>query len=60
MSRGAALGELAANSPVNNADPSRSAALLARWEGILHSVPVYLLHFRKSDAFWEVIDAKLE
>ena len=60
MSRGAALGELAANSPVTNADPSRSAALLARWEGILHSVPVYLLHFRKSDAFWEVIDAKLE
>jgi hypothetical protein len=60
MPRGAALGELAANSPVINADLGRSAALLARWEGILHSVPVYFLHFRKSDTFWEVVDAQLE
>jgi hypothetical protein len=60
MPHGTALGELAANSPVINADPIRSAALLARWEGILDSVPAYFLHFRKSDAFWEVIDAQFE
>jgi hypothetical protein len=59
MPRGAALGELVANSPVVNADPVRSAALLARWEGILRSVPIYFLHFRKSEAFWEVLDAQL-
>jgi hypothetical protein len=60
MPRGVALGELVANSPVINADRIRSVALLARWEGILRSVPVYFLHFRKSDTFWEVIDAQLE
>lgn len=60
MPRGVALGELVANSPVVNADPARSAALLLLWEGILRSVPVYFLHFRKSDIFWEVIDAQLE
>ncbi|MBN1812871.1 MAG: hypothetical protein JXA14_13630 [Anaerolineae bacterium] len=60
MPRGAALGELVANSPVINADPTRSTALLARWEGVLRSVPTYFLHFRKSDTFWEVIDAQLE
>jgi hypothetical protein len=60
MRRGVALGELVANSPVVNADPVRSAALLARWEGILRSVPIYFLHFRKSEAFWEVLDAQLD
>jgi hypothetical protein len=60
MPRGAALGELVANSPVVNADPVRSTALLTRWEGVLRYAPVYFLHFRKSDAFWEVIDAQLE
>jgi hypothetical protein len=58
--RGAALGELTANSPVVNADPTRSAVLLTRWEGVLRSAPAYFLHFRESDAFWEVIDAQLE
>jgi hypothetical protein len=60
MPRGVALGELVANSPVVNADPARSTVLLARWEKILRYAPVYFLHFRKSDAFWEVIDAQLE
>lgn len=57
MSQGAALGELVANSPVVNADPVRSPALLGRWEEILRTAPVSLLHFRKSATFWEVIDA---
>lgn len=60
FSRGAAWGELLANSPVVNADPERSPALLNRWEEILQSVPVYRLHFRKANTFWEVIDAHFE
>ena len=58
MSPGVALGELVANSPVINADPDRSLALMARWEEILKSVPVALLKFRKSDTFWEIIDGE--
>lgn len=57
MPRGMALGELVANSPVINAAPAHSTALLGRWEEVLQTVPVNLLHFRKSAAFWEVIDA---
>jgi len=57
MLAGMALGELAANSPVVNADPARSPALLARWEEILRTTPVRLLHFRKSATLWEAIDA---
>jgi hypothetical protein len=60
MPRGMALGELVANSPVVNADPVRAAALLTRWEGILCSVPICFLHFRKSGAFWEVLDAQFD
>jgi hypothetical protein len=58
MSRAAALGELVANSPVVNANPLGVADLLTRWDDILSLVPVYLLHFRKSAAYWEVIDAQ--
>lgn len=57
MSRGRALGELVANFPVVNADPIRSQALLARCEEILQTETVSLLQFRRSDTFWEVIDA---
>ncbi|MEA3397729.1 MAG: hypothetical protein U9R05_09745, partial [Chloroflexota bacterium] len=60
FSRGVALGELLANSPVVNADPEYSPALLNRWEEILQSVPVHRLHFRKANTFWEVIDAHFE
>ena len=42
------------------ADPGRAPALLARCEEILRTVTVSLLHFRKSDTFWEVIDAHFE
>ena len=58
LSPGTALGELVASSPVVNADPSRLPGLLARWERIINFVPVFSLHFRKSEAFWEVIDAE--
>jgi hypothetical protein len=56
LSLGVALGELVANSPVINADPGCSLALIARWEEILKSVPIALLKFRKSDTFWEIVD----
>lgn len=59
MPRGRALGELVANSPVVNADPTRTPTLVARWEKILQTNAVNLLQFRKSDAFWEVIDAHI-
>ncbi len=55
---GVALGELVANSPVVNADPERSPALLARWEEVLQAVPAALLRFCKSDTFWGMIDAR--
>lgn len=60
MAGGPALGELVASSPVVNADPVRVSALLSRCEEIMRVVPVCSLHFRKSDAFWEVIDARFE
>jgi hypothetical protein len=53
-----ALGELVASSPIVNADPSRLSGLFARWEEILAGVPVCALRFRKTDAFWGVIDAE--
>jgi hypothetical protein len=59
MPPGVALGELVANSPVVNADPARSVPLLARWEEIIHTAAVFRLYFRRSDTFWEVIDARL-
>ena len=54
-----ALGELVANTPLINADPFRSPALLARWEEVTRTTAVHFLHFRKSHSFWETIDAKL-
>lgn len=57
VSSGQALAELLANSPVVNADAARVPQLLQRWQGILHEIPAYRLHFRKANTFWEVIDA---
>lgn len=59
LSPGVALGEAVASSPIVNADPVRLPELFARWEEILSSVPAFALLFRKSNAFWEVIDAEL-
>jgi hypothetical protein len=55
---GTVLGEVVANSPVINACPAWLPALMARWQGILEDVPAQALHFRKSPAFWEVVDAE--
>jgi hypothetical protein len=55
---GTVLGEVVANSPVINACPTWLPALMARWQEILDDVPARALHFRKSPAFWEVVDAE--
>lgn len=55
---GTVLGEVVANSPVINACPAWLPGLMARWQGILEDVPAQALHFRKSSAFWEVVDAE--
>jgi hypothetical protein len=59
LSPGRALGELVANTPVLSADPLWLPEVLARWEALLNTVPVYALHFRRDATFWEVIDAEL-
>jgi hypothetical protein len=59
LSPGRALGELVANTPVLSADPLWLPEVLARWEALLSTVPVYALHFRRDATFWEVIDAEL-
>jgi len=56
---GRALGELVANTPVLSADALWLPELLARWETLLRTIPVYALHFRRDATFWEVIDAEL-
>jgi hypothetical protein len=55
---GAVLGEVVASSPVVNACPAWLSTLMARWHEILDKVPTRALHFHKSPAFWEVIDAE--
>lgn len=57
ISSAQALAELAANSPVVNADVARTPLLLQRWQTVLQEIPAYRLHFRKANTFWEVIDA---
>jgi hypothetical protein len=59
LSPSRALAELVANTPVLSADPLWLPEVLARWEALLSTVPVYTLHFRRDATFWEVIDAEL-
>ena len=57
LPRGEALAALIANSPVINADAGRVPPLMEAWAAMLSRVPAQRLHFRKSNTFWEVIDA---
>jgi len=50
-----ALAELAASSPVVNADPQRAAALLARCAALSASVPVRELRFRPDAGVWAAV-----
>ncbi len=55
MGRAAAAAELAANCPVVNDQPALLPALIDRCATIAAAIPVRRLHFRKDDAFWDVI-----
>jgi hypothetical protein len=57
MSPAAAVAELVANAPVVNSQPALLVGLLDRCREIAKVVGVQRLHFRKDDAFWDVIDA---
>ncbi len=60
ISQGQGLAALLANTPVVNADARWAGVVLNRWEGILQTTPLYRLHFRKANTFWEVIDAYVD
>lgn len=57
ISGGQALGELVANSPVINVDATRLPTLMQRWLLLLTEIPNYQLYFRRSNTFWEALDA---
>ena len=50
------LAELIANIPVLSTDSTYSPQLLARCQRLLASTPVFRLHFRKDDSFWQVVN----
>lgn len=51
----AAIAEVIASSPVVNADPDRTLALLARAERLVGAVPVQRLHFLPEPSFWAAV-----
>jgi hypothetical protein len=55
MSTATAAAELLANCPVVNSQPALLPELLLRCREVAKAVKVQRLHFRKDDAFWEVI-----
>jgi hypothetical protein len=55
MGRAAATAELLANSPIVNDQPSLLPVLFDRCRDIVGAIGVRRLHFRKDDAFWDVI-----
>jgi hypothetical protein len=55
MSRAAATAELVANCPIVNDQPALLPVLFDRCREIVSTVPIRRLHFRKDDAFWDVI-----
>lgn len=55
LSTAAAAAELLANCPVVNSQPALLPELLLRCREVSKAVSVQRLHFRKDDAFWEVI-----
>jgi len=55
MSRAAATAELVANCPIVNDQPALLPILIDRCREIVGTITVRRLHFRKDDAFWDVI-----
>ena len=60
LSKGRALTELLANTPIVSVDRTMLPELMTRWTKFIDQVPVRALHFRKDSTFWEVIDAEWE
>jgi hypothetical protein len=60
FSKGRALSELVANTPIVSVDRILLPELMVRWSNFIAQVPVRALHFRKDSTFWEVIDAEWE
>jgi hypothetical protein len=60
LSKGRALTELVANTPIVSSDRLLLPELLERWSDFIDQVPVRALHFRKDPTFWEVVDAEWE
>jgi len=52
---GHTLAEIIANIPVISTDPARSTELITRCQKLLASTPVFRLHFRKDNSFWQVV-----
>ena len=55
MSSAAAAAELLANCPIVNSQPALMPELLNRCRDIAKAVGMQRLHFRKDDAFWDII-----
>lgn len=55
MGRAAATAELIANCPIVNDQPALLPALIERCRALAGAVGVARLHFRKDDAFWDVV-----
>ncbi len=49
------MAEMITSVPLINADPSRTHELVTRCQSLMVSVPVYRLHFRKDNSFWNAI-----
>lgn len=55
MGRAAAVAELVANCPIVNDQPALLPVLVDRCRDVAEAIGVRRLHFRKDDAFWDVI-----
>jgi hypothetical protein len=60
LTKGRALTELLANTPIISVDKGWLPVLMTRWTQFIEQIPVQALHFRKDSTFWEVIDAEWE
>ena len=55
LSSAQGMAEMITSIPLINADPTRTNELVRRCKSVMDSVPLYRLHFRKDNSFWNVI-----
>lgn len=58
--RALAVAEVVSSVPVTSQDPDLSRRLVDLCADVVVQVPVYRLHFRRDDAFWNVLDEELD